>query len=120
MKPGVNSLNWRRVSRLRWPRGALLIAKEEYPDLERRPVHEPIGRTGAEAERWVNVGANTIERVQNLSQFLFEHHRFAGNRNSYGDPRNSFLNEVLERKLGIPDLALGSLYRGGPPRGAQA
>jgi regulator of sirC expression with transglutaminase-like and TPR domain len=90
-------------------RGALLIAKEEYPDLDIGQCLERLADLAREAERWIGAAGNTVERVQGLSQFLFEHHRFAGNRTSYGDPRNSFLNEVLERKLGIP-ISLSVVY----------
>ena len=90
-------------------KGALLIAKEEYPDLSVDQCLNRLAELAREAERWVGTGANTIEQIRNLSQFLFEQQHFAGNRNSYGDPRNSFLNEVLERKLGIP-ISLSVVY----------
>jgi regulator of sirC expression with transglutaminase-like and TPR domain len=90
-------------------RGALLIAKEEYPDLSVDQYLNRLSELAREASRWVAAGANTVEQVQNLSQFLFEHQRFAGNRTSYGDPRNSFLNDVIERKLGIP-ISLSVIY----------
>jgi regulator of sirC expression with transglutaminase-like and TPR domain len=90
-------------------RGALLIAKEEYPELDVDQYLERLAELGREASRWVGAAANTVEQVQALSRFLFEHHRFAGNQASYGDPRNSFLNDVLERKLGIP-ISLSVLY----------
>ena len=50
-----------------------------------------------------------MERVQTLSDFLFVRTGFAGNRDNYGDPRNSFLNDVLERRLGIP-ITLSVIY----------
>jgi regulator of sirC expression with transglutaminase-like and TPR domain len=90
-------------------RGALLIAKEEYPELSVDQYISRLNELAREASPWVVAGANTVERVQNLSQFLFEHSHFAGNRTSYGDPRNSFLNDVLERKLGIP-ISLSVVY----------
>jgi regulator of sirC expression with transglutaminase-like and TPR domain len=90
-------------------RGALLIAKEEYPALDVERCLERLGELAREASRWLSAAANTVEQVQSLSRFLFEHHGFAGNQNNYGDPRNSFLNEVLERKLGIP-ISLSVIY----------
>jgi regulator of sirC expression with transglutaminase-like and TPR domain len=90
-------------------RGALVIAKEEYPDLDVDQYLERLAELAREASRWMNAAANTVEQVQTLSRFLFEHHGFAGNQASYGDPRNSFLNEVLERKLGIP-ISLSLVY----------
>ena len=47
--------------------------------------------------------------MQTLSDFLFVRTGFAGNRDNYADPRNSFLNDVLERRLGIP-ITLSVLY----------
>ena len=90
-------------------RTALLIAKEEYPDLDVDQYMRRLEDLGREAARWMGTAANTIERVQALSRLLFEHHHFAGNQDNYGDPRNSFLNEVLERKLGIP-ISLSVVY----------
>ncbi len=90
-------------------RAALVIAKEEYPDLAVDQYLERMSELAREAARWIASAANTVEQVQGLSRFLFEHHRFAGNQTSYGDPRNSFLNEVLERKLGIP-ITLSVVY----------
>ncbi len=90
-------------------RAALVIAKEEYPALEVDLYLERLAELGREASRWMGTATNTVEKVQALSRFLFEDQQFAGNQASYGDPRNSFLNEVLERKLGIP-ISLSLVY----------
>lgn len=87
----------------------LLIAKEEYPELD---VATYLGRLAAlarEARPMVAQGADTVERVESLSHFLFGEKGFDGNRDSYGDPRNSFLNDVLDRRLGIP-ITLSVVY----------
>ena len=90
-------------------RGALLIAKEEYPDLDVEHYLEHLAALGRAAENAMRDGANTVERVQLLSEFLCERTGFEGNREQYGDTRNSFLNEVLERRLGIP-ITLSVVY----------
>ncbi len=90
-------------------RSALLIAKEEYPDLDVEKYLEQIAALTAEAEPLVRAGQDTIEKVQLLSEFLFGQKGFDGNRDAFGDPRNSFLNDVLERRLGIP-ITLAVLY----------
>src|ERR1700733_9290819 len=90
-------------------RGALLIAKEEYPDLDIDKYLDKIAALAAEAEPVVAAGADTIEKIQLLSEFLFGNKGFDGNRDAFGDPRNSFLNDVLERRLGIP-ITLAVLY----------
>ena len=46
--------------------------------------------------------ADPLERLHRLREYLFEEQGFAGNSQEYYDPRNSYLNEVLDRRLGIP------------------
>ncbi len=52
-------------------------------------------------------GAST--RIRALNEYLYDEQGFSGNRDRYDDPRNSFLNEVLERRTGIP-IALAVVY----------
>ncbi|HZP46661.1 MAG TPA: tetratricopeptide repeat protein [Candidatus Binataceae bacterium] len=90
-------------------RGALLIAKEEYPGLDIDQYLGRIDQLAREAAAVVGGATDTVTRIQGLSDFLFTQKGFDGNRDQFGDPRNSFLNEVLERKLGIP-ITLSVLY----------
>ena len=90
-------------------RGALLIAKEEYSDLDVDKYVDRLAELAREAEPIVNAGDDTVEKVQLLSHFLFEQKGFEGNRDEFSDPRNSFLNEVLDRRLGIP-ITLSVIY----------
>jgi regulator of sirC expression with transglutaminase-like and TPR domain len=90
-------------------RGALLIAQEEYPDLDVEDCLDRLAGLAREAEPLVAAGDDTIEKVQLLSEFLFTQKGFEGNRDAFGDPRNSFLNDVLERRLGIP-ITLSVVY----------
>ena len=90
-------------------RGALLIAKEEYPGLDIDQYLGRIADLAREGEPQVRAGTNTVEKVQFLSDFLFAQKGFDGNRDQFGDPRNSFLNEVLERRVGIP-ITLSVVY----------
>ncbi len=53
---------------------------------------------GAQAER----PADPLGRLHRLREYLFEEQGFAGNSDDYFDPRNSYLNDVLDRRLGIP------------------
>lgn len=87
-------------------RAALLVAREEYPQL---PVERYLNRLDILAEevkdRLANESAPLVV-LQELLATLYERHSFRGNQEAYYDPRNSFLNEVLDRGLGIP-LTLG-------------
>jgi|SRR5215475_2799508 len=90
-------------------RGALLIAKEEYPDLAVDSYIDRFAELAREAEPIVHSGDDTVERVQLLSHFLCEQKGFQGDRENLGDPRNSFLNQVLDRRLGLP-ITLSIVY----------
>ena len=90
-------------------RGALLIAQEQYPDLELDKYLDKLAALAREAEMVVKMGHDTIEKIQLLSHFLFEQKGFEGNREEYADPRNSFLNEVIDRRRGIP-ITLSVIY----------
>jgi regulator of sirC expression with transglutaminase-like and TPR domain len=79
---------------------ALHLAADEYPDLD-VPVY--LDRLSDLADRArPHLGGDLEACVTGLCRFLFEDEGFAGNTDHYYDPRNSYLNEVLERKLGIP------------------
>ncbi len=86
-------------------KAALLIAKEEYPDLD---VPCYVDRLDALADRFQRRASSDCG-VLALNTYLFGEAGFAGNTESYYDPRNSFLNEVLDRRLGIP-ITLATLY----------
>ncbi|MFO8175433.1 MAG: tetratricopeptide repeat protein [Longimicrobiales bacterium] len=87
-------------------RVALLVAREEYPQL---PVERYLGRLEELAEETkdrLNGESAPLLVLQGLLDTLYRRHDFRGNRKAYYDPRNSFLNDVLDRGLGIP-LTLG-------------
>lgn len=96
-------------------RAALCIARIEYPNLDPDPYLRRLDSMGETARtrlsHFATVGAeSSLEtRVGVLNEYLFEEQGFAGNRDHYEDPRNSFLNEVLERRLGIP-ISLAVVY----------
>jgi regulator of sirC expression with transglutaminase-like and TPR domain len=88
---------------------ALLIAAEAYPGLDVARYVAALDKLAAEAEPAVRGAATDSERVRNLVQFLSVDRRFRGNQDDYYDRRNSFLNEVLERRTGIP-ITLAVVY----------
>lgn len=85
---------------------ALLVAREEYPQLPPEPYLARLDQMAEEVRG--RLGEETAPPVvlQELLTVLYERHRFEGNRDAYYDPRNSFLNDVLDRRKGIP-LTLG-------------
>jgi len=81
---------------------ALLIAADEYPDLDIARERRRLDSVGAEAERRLARIHNPFARLDGLRAYLFDELGFHGNTESYDDPRNSYLNEVLSRRTGIP------------------
>jgi len=87
---------------------ALVIARVEYPRLDPEPYLAMLDAMGEAARRSIErhtegTGSTTPTAcVQALNKYLFDELGFAGNRKQYEDPRNSCLNEVLERRTGIP------------------
>jgi regulator of sirC expression with transglutaminase-like and TPR domain len=100
---------------------ALMIARVEYPRLDASPYLDRLDALGDEARRRVELAsarradvpphADPIlhARVMALNAYLFGELRFAGNDVHYEDPRNSCLNEVLDRRTGIP-ITLALIY----------
>ena len=90
---------------------ALILARLEYPAVQPGPYLDLLDRLGDEARRRVGRirGRSIRARVAALNGLLFEEERFAGNRGYYDDFRNSYLNVVLERRLGIP-ITLALVY----------
>ncbi len=96
----------RSDSEMNLGRAALLVAKEEYPQL---PVDLYLARLDQVAEEVKDRLANETAPLVVLNELvdtLFHRRGLAGNRKAYYDPRNSFLNDVLDRGLGVP-LTLG-------------
>jgi regulator of sirC expression with transglutaminase-like and TPR domain len=101
---------------------ALMIARVEYPKLDAGPYLDMLDSLGREAAQRVaaarpagsdeapaHVDPSVYARVTALNDFLFKEQRFVGNDVQYEDPRNSFLNEVLDRRTGIP-VTLALVY----------
>jgi regulator of sirC expression with transglutaminase-like and TPR domain len=90
--------------------GALLIAEAEYPGLDVASVIARLDAHADTARRAIAAqGATGRRAVEILGAYLFRDVGLRGNRDDYYDPRNSYLNEVIERRLGIP-ISLSIVY----------
>lgn len=87
-------------------RAALLVAKEEYPQISVELYLARLDQMAEEVKDRLADETAPLVVMDELSETLFERRSFRGNRDAYYDPRNSFLNDVLDRGLGIP-LTLG-------------
>jgi regulator of sirC expression with transglutaminase-like and TPR domain len=88
---------------------ALLIAAEEYPDLDMAAYLTLLARMGEELRRRTRDVRSAASALETLNHYLFDELGFAGNLEEYYDPRNSYLNEVLDRRTGIP-ISLSTVY----------
>jgi len=87
----------------------LMIAEDAYPGL---PVERYLGdieRLALRLRARMPQRSDAEERVAALNEFLYEELGFHGNTEDYYDPRNSYLNEVMDRRTGIP-ISLAVLY----------
>lgn len=88
---------------------ALTIALEEYPDLNIQSYLRKIDMLAARVEVLIGVDRAPVNVIEGINEVLFVQEGLRGNNEDYYDPRNSYLNDVLDRKLGIP-ISLCVLY----------
>lgn len=89
--------------------GAFLLAKVSYPDLDAKPYRERLDELAARARPRMVSAAGSKGKLAVLNKVLFRDEGFRGDWSNYFDPQNSYLNRVMDRKLGIP-LSLAVLY----------
>ena len=88
---------------------ALLIAAEAYPELDLGRYRATLDALGDGARAGVGAADTDAARLRALIHYLAREQRFVGNQDDYYDRRNSFLNEVLDRRTGIP-ITLAVVY----------
>lgn len=90
-------------------RAALVASRIEHPDLELEPILDSLNALAARAVARFSPFSDPLEQVQVLNSVLIDDFGLRGASKNYYDPRNSYLNEILERKIGIP-VSLAILY----------
>ncbi|HYM39771.1 MAG TPA: tetratricopeptide repeat protein [Thermoplasmata archaeon] len=88
---------------------ALLIAEDAYPGLDIPGYLRRLDEMATPLRERLGEDSSLWEMVQALNGHLFGELGFRGNTEDYFDPRNSYLNEVLDRRLGIP-ITLSAVY----------
>jgi regulator of sirC expression with transglutaminase-like and TPR domain len=92
---------------------AFLVARIEYPRLDPSPYLDRIDQMGEAAFHFVakdpGQDAPLGGRIDAVNRYLFGELGFVGNREQFDDPRNSCLNEVMDRKKGIP-ITMALIY----------
>ena len=90
--------------------GAFLIAEAGYPSLNRAHYRAMLDDMASDFKRRMDRGLGRgRELIEQFNQYFFEDLGFAGNQDGYYDPDNSFINQVLDRRLGIP-ISLSAIY----------
>lgn len=82
--------------------GALLIALEDYPRLDVEGCLDELDALAARVEERCSASEPPIFRLGHLHAEMFDVDRYTGNTTDYYDPRNAYLNEVIDRKIGLP------------------
>ena len=90
-------------------RAALYLAQEEYLDLDIAAHLATLDRMADTLRHRLPGTAYPLKIIRTINHYLFEELSFRGNSTDYYDPRNSFLNEVLNRRVGIP-ITLSLVY----------
>jgi len=88
--------------RIDLPRACLLIAEDAYPELDVAQYLAELERLAERLREGLPPAAGLEAKVNALNRFVFGELGFSGNADNYYDPRNSYLNEVIERRSGIP------------------
>ncbi len=95
--------------RINLAEAALLCAQDAYPELDIPDTIKRIDGLAETLKRRLPADFSTTHRLLALNNYLFRELGFSGDAENYYDPRNSFLNDVLMRKTGIP-ITLSILY----------
>lgn len=90
-------------------RAALVIASSEYPALDPAKYIDRLDRMAVNLGGRIATETNPYDTIARINRYLYDQEGFSGNSEDYYDPRNSFLNEVLDRKTGIP-ITLSTVY----------
>jgi regulator of sirC expression with transglutaminase-like and TPR domain len=88
---------------------ALLVAAEEYSDLDVRGYLGRLDEMGCALRQRLDEEPRPERAIMALNRYMFQELGFRGNTEQYYDPRNSFLNEVIDRRTGIP-ITMSTVY----------
>jgi len=81
----------------------------EYPDLDISASIEKINEIGLSLKNLIVEKKNPIYQISILNEYLFDTCKFQGDIDDYYNPKNNFLNYVIEKKIGIP-ITISIIY----------
>lgn len=89
--------------------GTFLLARSEYPELNVHAYRGRLDEMAAEIGQRLKHARRPETVIQTFNDYLFVDQGFSGDTSQYYDPDNSYINRVLDRKMGIP-ISLSLLY----------
>ncbi len=90
-------------------KGALIVAKYQYPGLDEKSVLDYIERMRRDCWLEINPNMTAFEAVRIINKVIFEQYGFVGNSKNYNSSNNSYINTVIESRKGNP-LSLSLIY----------
>ena len=90
-------------------KAALCFAQIEYPYLDIEAYLQKLEQIAQKIEPQLPTSRYPLKVIQVINNYLYQELGFRGNSENYYDPKNSFLNHVIERRLGIP-ISLAVVY----------
>ncbi|NJM27628.1 MAG: tetratricopeptide repeat protein [Pseudanabaena sp. RU_4_16] len=88
---------------------ALAISWEEYPHIDLSSYRDALDGMASDLRQRLQGISYPLKVISEINRYLFEEQNFCGNEHNYYDPRNSFLTDVISRRMGIP-LTLSMVY----------
>ena len=85
------------------------MARVHYSDLEPKSYQADLDKMAQAVRPKLKRVSKIVDQLHLLNRYLFEEQSFKGDWNDYFNPQNSYLNRVMDRKLGIP-ISLSVLY----------
>jgi len=82
--------------------GAWMLAQTQYPEINPTAYRALLDDYAGELREWLALSDPQAHRLVRINEFIFTHLSFTGNMENYYDPENTFLNRVLDRRMGNP------------------
>ena len=101
-------VNWKNSER-DLINGAIIVAKYQYPDIEENEIKDFIKQLTQDIWLELNENLTALEKVKVVNSIIFDAYGFYGNTKNINSPKNSYINNVIERKKGNP-ITLGIIY----------
>ena len=101
--------NWKENGGQNLLNGAILVAKYQYHNIDEEKIRSKINQIKQDVWIELNDDLTAFEKIKVMNHILFNLHDFNGNKDDFHNPKNSFLNRVIDTKKGTP-LSIGVLY----------